>query len=189
MLNIRVSRAESCTMSNFTAKNLRSDMLNSASMNVIPLVIITIPFALGAWLWWIMRGNVGKRTAHISPMKFHASQNACKPSPYTMQDGDVAISFRVGNRYYHSAKNRVFECIALKGKKTRLAAFGCLDSIERDLSVVKDFGGFNKVRINGGVETCERGALRADRQATAKEIAEEFEFLKEIRENKHGKRF
>ena len=35
-------------------------------MNFIPLIIIAIPFALGAWLWWIMRKIGGKRTAYSS---------------------------------------------------------------------------------------------------------------------------
>lgn len=150
-------------------------------MNVIPIVIIAVPFALGAWFWWIMRGSVGNRKANTLRKSLHIQQNVGKPSPYTMRNGEVAISFRVGNRYYHTTKNRVFECIALKGKKARLVAFGCLDSVERDLSVVKDFGGFNKVRTDGGVETCERGAIRADRQATEKEVAEEFDFLRQLR--------
>lgn len=88
-------------------------------------------------------------------------------NPYTMGDGEVAVSFRVGCRYFDSTKNRVFECIALNGKRARSVAFGCLDSIECDKSLLKDFGGFKKTRIDGGAETCERGALRADRPAAA----------------------
>lgn len=104
-----------------------------------------------------------------------------------MRDGEVALSFRVGNRYYDKTKNRVFECIALKGKKARLVAFGCLDSIERDLSNLEDGWGFNKVRTDGGVETCQRGALRADRQATEKEVAAEFEFLRQLRKRESAR--
>lgn len=153
-------------------------------MNVIPIVIIAVPFALGAWFWWIMRGSVGNRKANTLRKSLHIQQNVGKPSPYTMRNGEVAISFRVGNRYYHTTKNRVFECIALKGKKARLVAFGCLDSVEKELAFLKghpEFGGFYKVRTDGGVETCQRGALRADRQATEKEIADELEFLRQLR--------
>ena len=101
-----------------------------------------------------------------------------------MQAGEVALAFRVGNRYYDKSKNRVFECIALKGKKARLVAFGCLDSVEKELAFLKEcpeLGGFNKVRTDGGVETCQRGALRADRQATEKEVEDEYAFLKQLR--------
>ena len=103
-------------------------------------------------------------------------------NPYTMGDGEVAVSFRVGCRYFDRTKNRVFECIALKGKRARYVAFGCLDSIERDKSLLKDFGEFKKTRIDGGAETCERGALRADRQATESEVAGELDFLRKLRQ-------
>lgn len=43
-------------------------------MDVIPLIIIAVPFALGAWLWWIMRGNGGKRTAYKSRRVSHSPQ-------------------------------------------------------------------------------------------------------------------
>ena len=110
-----------------------------------------------------------------------------KPSPYTMRGGEVALAFRVGNRYYDARKNRVFECIALKGKKARLVAFSLLDSVEwekEQLAKYPDAGEFHKVRTIGGVETCQRGALRADRQATEKEVADEFDFLKQLKEYK-----
>lgn len=55
-----------------------------------------------------------------------------------MRGGEVALAFRVGNRYFDAGKNRVFECIALKGKKARLVAFGCLDSVEKDLAFLKE---------------------------------------------------
>ncbi len=138
---------------------------------------VAVPFALGVWLWWSMRKIGGNRTVQRLPQP----PVQRKPSPYTMQEGEVALSFRVGNRYYDGTKNRVFECIALKGKKARLVAFGCLDSIERDLSVLEDGWGFNKVRTDGGVETCQRGSLRADRQATEKEVAAELDFLRRLR--------
>lgn len=146
----------------------------------IVALFLAVPCALGVWLWWSMRKIGDKRTAQRPPQP----QPQRKPSPYTMRDGEVALAFRVGNRYYDAGKNRVFECIALKGKKARLVAFGCLDSVEKDLAFLKEcpeFGGFHKVRTDGGVETCQRGALRADRQATEKEVADEFEFLRQLR--------
>ena len=146
----------------------------------IVALFLAVPGALGAWLWWSSRKIGGKRTAQRPPQP----QPQRKPSPYTMQAGDVALAFRVGNRYYDETKNRVFECIALKGKKARLVAFACLDSVEKELAFLKDspeFGGFYKVRMDGGVETCQRGALRADRQATEKEVAAELEFLRQLR--------
>jgi hypothetical protein len=143
----------------------------------IVALFLAVPCALGAWLWWSSRKIGGKRAAQHSPQP--PAQR--KPSPYTMRDNEVALSFRVGCRYYDETKNRVFECIALKGKKARLVAFGCLDSIERDLSILEDGWGFNKVRTDGGVETCQRGALRADRQATEKEVATELDFLRRLR--------
>ena len=141
-------------------------------------LFLAVPGAFGVWLWWSSRKIGGKRTAQRPP------QSQRKPSPYTMQAGDVALAFRVGNRYYDETKNRVFECIALKGKKARLVAFACLDSVEKELAFLTDspeFGGFYKVRTDGGVETCQRGALRADRQATEKEVAAELEFLRQLR--------
>ena len=136
------------------------------------------PGPFGFWLWWSSRNIGGKRTAQRPP------QPQRKPSPYTMQAGDIALAFRVGNRYYDETRNRVFECIALKGKKARSVAFACLDSVEKELAFLKDspeFGGFYKVRTDGGAETCQRGALRADRQATEKEVADELEFLRRLR--------
>lgn len=147
----------------------------------IVAIFVAVPCALGVWLWWSMRENsTPRRGSAPVPRRVEQAQGR-KPSPYTMRDGEVALSFRVGNRYYDETKNRVFECIALKGKKARLVAFGCLDSIERDLSVLEDGWGFNKVRTDGGVETCQRGALRADRQATEKEVADELDFLRRLR--------
>ena len=149
---------------------------------VIVLIFLAVPVALGVWLWISLREKSTPRRGSVSPVSRRVDQaQGRKPSPYTMQAGDVALSFRVGNRYYDETKNRVFECIALKGKKARLVAFGCLDSIERDLSVLEDGWGFNKVRTDGGVETCQRGALRADRQATEKEVADELDFLRRLR--------
>ena len=156
--------------------------------STIPLIMIAVPCALGAWLWWSMRGDkVGKRKAYTSRKFSRSPQYERKPSPYTMQAGEVALSFRVGNRYYDATKNRVFECIALKGKKARLVAFSLLDSVEwekEQLAKYPDAGDFHKVRTVGGVETCQRGALRADRQATEKEVADEFDFLKQLKEYK-----
>jgi len=174
----------------------------------IVALFLAVPCALGVWLW-SMRKIGGKRTAYSSrkvqrpPQTFGKIPEASarvdrverpprdsvpvpqgKPSPYTMRCGEVALAFRVGNRYYDAGKNRVFECIALKGKKARLVAFGCLDSVEKDLAFLKEcpeFGGFHKVRTDGGVETCQRGTLRADRQATEKEVADELEFLQRLR--------
>ena len=100
-----------------------------------------------------------------------------------MREGEVALSFRVGNRYYDSTKNRVFECVAIKGKKARLVAFSmldCVDWVKREIAKYGDWE-FNKVRIVDGVETCCRGAIRADRYATDKEINHELEFIKELR--------
>lgn len=145
---------------------------------VVPILFVSVPLALGAWLWWGLRKIGGKRTAQRPP------QPQRKPSPYTMQAGDVALAFRVGNRYYDETKNRVFECIALKGKKARLVAFSLLDSVEwekEQMAKYHDTGDFHKVRTDGGVETCQRGALRADRQATDKEVAAELEFLRKLR--------
>ena len=144
----------------------------------IVALFLAVPGALGAWLWWSSRKIGGKRTAQRPP------QPQRKPSPYTMQAGEVALAFRVGNRYYDAGKNRVFECIALKGKKARLVAFSLLDSVEwekEQMAKYHDTGDFHKVRTDGGVETCQRGALRADRQATEKEVAAEFEFLRQLR--------
>lgn len=175
----------------------------------IVAIFVAVPCALGVWLWWSMRKIGGKRTAYSSrkaqrpPQTFGKIPEASarvdrverpprdpvpvpqgKPSPYTMRGGEVALAFRVGNRYYDAGKNRVFECIALKGKKARLVAFSLLDSVEwekEQLAKYPDAGEFHKVRTVGGVETCQRGALRADRQATEKEVAAEFEFLRQLR--------
>ena len=147
----------------------------------IVALFLAVPGALGAWLWWSSRKIGGKRTAQRPPQP----QPQRKPSPYTMQAGEVALAFRVGDRYYDAGKNRVFECIALKGKKARLVAFACLDSVEKELAFLKEWpelGRFHKVRTDGGVETCQRGALRADRQATEKEVADELEFLQRLRQ-------
>lgn len=113
---------------------------------------------------------------------------ATPTNPYTQKDGDVALAFRVGGRYYHAGKSRVFECIAVKGKRARSVFFSALDAIERNRAWIEDdkkYGiveGFNKVRIEDGVETADRGNLRADRFATDAEVAEEFEFLNGLRE-------
>ncbi len=191
----------------------RPFMIYYKAMNAaIVAIFVAVPCALGVWLWWSMRSIDGKRTAYSSckaqrpPQTFGKIPEASarvdrverpprdsvpipqgKPSPYTMQAGDVALAFRVGNRYYDAGKNRVFECIALKGKKARLVAFSLLDSVEwekEQLAKYPDAGEFHKVRTIGGVETCQRGALRADRQATEKEVADEFDFLKQLKEYK-----
>lgn len=151
---------------------------------VIISIFVAVPVALGVWLWLSMRKMSTPRMA-VSPVSRRVEhERGRKPSPYTMQAGDVALSFRVGNRYYDETKNRVFECIALKGKKARLVAFSLLDSVEwekEQIAKYHDTGDFHKVRTDGGVETCQRGALRADRQATEEEVAAEFEFLRQLR--------
>ena len=150
----------------------------------IVAIFVAVPCALGVWLWWSMRENsTSRRGSAPVPRRVEQAQGR-KPSPYTMRDGEVALSFRVGNRYYDETKNRVFECVALKGKKARLVAFSLLDSVEwekEQMAKYHDTGDFHKVRTDGGVETCQRGALRADRQATEKEVAAEFEFLRQLR--------
>ena len=151
---------------------------------IITISLLVVPCALGVWLWWSMRKISGKQTAQRPAQRPAQPLAQHKPSPYTMRGGEVALAFRVGNRYYDEQKNRVFECIALKGKKARLVAFACLDSVEKELAFLKEcpeLGGFHKVRTDGGVESCQRGALRADRQATEKEIADELEFLRQLR--------
>lgn len=113
-----------------------------------------------------------------------AKKGKAAGSPYTQKDGEVALAFRVGGRYFDSSKNRVFECAALKGKKARRVLFTCLDRVEEDKAFAKsdpELATFNKVRIVGGVETCERGNLRADRFATEKEVAVELAFLSKLR--------
>ena len=151
----------------------------------IVAILLVVPLALGVWLWLNLREKPPPRRLSASSVPRRVEQaKGRKPSPYTMQDGDVALSFRVGNRYYDETKNRVFECIALKGKKARLVAFALLDSVEwekEQLAKYHDTGDFHKVRTDGGVETCQRGALRADRQATEKEVAAEFDFLRRLR--------
>lgn len=193
--------------------NYRPFMIYYKAMNAaIVAIFVAVPCALGVWLWWSVRDLEKSRTSYKSrkssrpPQTFGKIPEASarvdrverpprdsvpipqgKPSPYTMQAGDVALAFRVGNRYYDAGKNRVFECIALKGKKARLVAFSLLDSVEwekEQLAKYPDAGEFHKVRTIGGVETCQRGALRADRQATEKEVADEFDFLKQLKEYK-----
>lgn len=113
------------------------------------------------------------------------------PSPYVQRDG-VVLSFRVGCRYFNSTKNRVFECIALKGKRARSVAFSCLDKVDEDKATICGTDRelyswmWHKARIDGGVETCERGALRADRQATETEVAGELSFLADLRAREKG---
>ena len=143
-----------------------------------PLLVLTFRFV--AWLLRLFGICKLKRNAQRPPQP----QTQRKQSPYTMRDGEVALAFRVGNRYYDAVKNRVFECIALKGKKARIVAFSLLDSVEwekEQMAKYHDTGDFHKVRTDGGVETCQRGALRADRQATDKEVAAEFEVLRQLR--------
>ena len=113
---------------------------------------------------------------------------ATPTNPYTQKDGEVALAFRVGGRYYHAGKSRVFECIAVKGKRARSVAHSCLDKVEEDKALLvgidRDLYSWmwRKVRIEGGVETADRGNLRADRFATDAEVAEEFEFLLKLRQ-------
>lgn len=120
--------------------------------------------------------------------RMERARRRVEENPYTQKDGEVALAFRVGGRYYHAGKNRVFECIAVKGKRARSVFFSALDAIERNRAWIEDdkkYGiveGFNKVRIEDGVETADRGNLRADRFATNAEVADELEFLKGLRE-------
>ena len=114
---------------------------------------------------------------------FGIGKGKSAPMPETQSMPHEQSIFVVGKRYYDEKKNRVFECIAMKGKKTRFVAFSCIDSVEEYQVFLKEhpeFGGFNKVCLNGSVETCQRGALRADRQATEKEVAEELDFLRRL---------
>ena len=112
--------------------------------------------------------------------------------PHTSNDGDLAVSFQKGRRYYNSTKNRVFECIGTTGRKSRRAFFATLDRIEQERAIMLDdlkYGqtsGFQRVRTENGIETCERGAFRANRLATQQEIAAEFEFLREVRKREHS---
>lgn len=113
----------------------------------------------------------------------HAAPKVRRANPYSLQEGELAIAFRVGGRYYNSVKNRVFECIGTRGKRARQVYWSCLDDVESSRALMREpeLGGFVKVRIDDGVETCERGAFRADRPATEKEIADEREFLRDLR--------
>lgn len=163
--------------------------------SIVPIILVAVPCVFVAWLLWFMRDSFKSRASSDvrrvvmpPPRHFNKVKKECAPvghgdSTHTMQTGDVVMDFVVGNRYYNSSKNRVFECIALKGKKARFAAFGCIDRVEEETQFIKEnpeLGWFNKVRIDGGVETCQRGALRADRIATEIEVAGEYEFLRHI---------
>ena len=90
--------------------------------------------------------------------------------------------FKIGARYYQQNSERVLECFALKGKKQRFAAFTFMNRVKEEKRMLKEFGDtglvFTKVRVLSGVETCQRGKIRADRFATEEEIAEDIAFEK-----------
>lgn len=97
---------------------------------------------------------------------------------YSLAEGECAVAFRVGAKYYNMAAGRVMECIAVRGKRSRKALFSwlwCVDAVKHDFADDPNFNDWNKINIAGGVESCRRGALRADRLATDAEIARDVE--------------
>jgi hypothetical protein len=138
-------------------------------------------------VYWLICRKRGDSPSPAHRYSRHAAPKVRRANPYSLQEGEIAIAFRVGSRYYNGAKNRVFECVGVKGKRARLVFWSCLDDVEGSKAMMLDnlkYGqtsGFVKVRVDDGVETCERGALRANRLATEQEIAREREFLRDLR--------
>ena len=146
-------------------------------------VTVGVIAAIVSFVYWLICRKRGDSPSPAHRYSRHAAPKVRRANPYSLQEGEIAIAFRVGGRYYNSVKNRVFECIGIRGKRARQVYWSCLDDVEssRELMREPELGGFVKVRIDDGVETCERGAFRADRPATKEEIAAEREFLRQLR--------
>lgn len=150
--------------------------MKADQVQAIIYVAVGAVVAIACFVHWLLARKRGP--APVSPdRRRHAARKERRANPYSLREGELAVAFRVGGKYYNSAKNRVFKCIALKGKRARRVAFGCLDSSEKDLEFLVE----HKVRTDGGIETCERGAFRANRPATEQEIAAEWDFLRRLR--------
>ena len=150
---------------------------------VVPIVLIAIPCVLCGWIWWTMRKRGSKQDSPHRNRNVQ-TQKESKPSPFSLNEGEVALTFRIGGKYYNPSKSRVMECVDIKGKRARLVSFASLDEVESWLSFIKqnpELAGYNKVRVENGVETCMRGAYRADRIATPRQVDEELAFLRDYR--------
>lgn len=165
---------------------------------IIICAFLAVPCALAFWVWRSLRDMGGKEKpqkkswmqrmaeeqAKMLPQqkarprverreREPRTQTPSKP-PSAQAEGDV-VAFRVGVRYYGLNSGRVIECLAIKGKTKRFAAFATMNKaneVRELLSAFADTGwGYNKIIIDSGVETCQRGNIRADRLATEAEIA------------------
>ena len=160
--------------------------MKADQVQAIIYVAVGAVVAIACFVHWLLARKRGP--APVSPdRRRHAARKERRANPYSLREGELAVAFRVGGRYYNSVKNRVFECVGVKGKRARLVFWSCLDDIEGSKALMLDnlkYGqtsGFVKVRIEDGIETCERGAFRANRPATEQEIAHEREFLRDLR--------
>lgn len=105
---------------------------------------------------------------------------AQKPSrnQYSLAEGECAVAFRVGAKYYNAQAGHVMECVEIRGRRSRSAVFSwlwCAEAVRRSVADEPELNDWNRINIAEGVESCRRGALRADRLATDAEIARDVE--------------
>lgn len=197
--------------------------------SIIPLLLFAVPCVLGAWLWWSVRGNGGKRTSYKSRRVPVSSKRAAKIQGETTHKdyadkttqaaantsatgadrverssdsvaaivqhpmlrpvvGDVAtVRFEKG-AHYLLADGRVMECVGFRGNKERRAAFmdyGELEYWPQKRTEHADYFLWNVIRLDNGVEVCDRGRIRADHLASEQQAAE---WAKMVKEREDGQR-
>lgn len=146
---------------------------------------------LSRFVVWLLRlFGIGKckpaqiAAAHVS-IAHVTQENSAEVSQKTNAFPDV-IQFIKGERY--TSGDRVFECLGLRGIKERRAGFldfGYLEYSPRRRGEHPDTFFWYVVRIENGVEVCDRGRLRADSIAT-KQQADDYARM--VKEREDGER-
>jgi len=108
--------------------------------------------------------------------------------PSMVQSSDDGVVHFVKRSRYVVVENRVYECMGFRGKKERRVAFydfGELEYWPKKRNDHPDYYFWYLVKIENGVEVCDRGRLRADSIASTQQADD---YAKMIREREDSNR-
>ena len=134
-----------------------------------------------------MQGDAERLASTTFVDAFQKPQSMETPKPTPKQQTVGTVEFLKDCKYIAS-DDRVYECLGFKGRKDRRAAFydfGELEYWPKKRNDHPDYFFWYLIRMDGTVETCDRGRLRADRMATQQQANE---YARQVKEREDGQR-
>lgn len=156
-----------------------------------PVPLLVLPFRFVAWLLRLF--GIGKRKKQRSPKTFGKipeastcdSELSVARTPASKQstsNNSLVVSRFVKGARYLLKSGCVVECLGFRGSKNRRAAFmdyGELEYWPKKRTEHSDYFLWNVIRLENGVEVCDRGKIRADYLASEQQAAEWAAMVKE----------